>query len=410
MPRRPYKPLPLPEHHVTDPSALAACVDHLSRHALIGFDTEFVGEDTYRPDLCLIQVSTAERLFVIDPFESGPLGSFWELLHDPKRTVIVHAGREEVRLSRFQSGRPPAALFDMQIAAGLIGLTYPIGYAGLVQTVLGSRLNKGDTLSDWRRRPLSDSQIRYAYDDVRYLIPAYEKVHKRLTQYDRLGWAAEEFGEFIGRATAADVSEDRWRRVKGSGGLGRRELAVVKALYEWRDGVAERRNRPARTVMRDDVLVEVARRGARAPDDLHELRGIPRGEAEAITRAVRGANALPLSQCPPRVLSDQDPPQVAVLGSLLNVVLTDVCERLRLAQSLVCSMQDLKDLVRARQPGGALPDDSPFRGGWRREVILPHLERVLDGNLMVRVTNSQTPAPLEYIEPIPDADDEEGEV
>ena len=105
--------------------------------------------------------------------------------------------------------------------------------------------------------------------------------------------------------------------------------------------------------------------------------------------------------------SEQDPPQVAVLGSLLNVVLTDVCERLKLAQSLVCSQQDLKDLVRARQPEATLPDDSPFQNGWRREVILPHLERVLDGGLMVRVTNTRLAAPLEYIEPIMDDEEEE---
>jgi hypothetical protein len=92
------------------------------------------------------------------------------------------------------------------------------------------------------------------------------------------------------------------------------------------------------------------------------------------------------------------------------VVLTDVCERLKLAQSLVCSQQDLKDLVRARQPDATLSEDSPFLTGWRREHILPHLERVLDGGLMVRVNDTRLSAPLEYIEPIIDTDDDEGEV
>lgn len=403
MSRRPYQPAPLPEQLVSAPAELAGCVEHLAAHPLVGFDTEFVGEDTYRPELCLIQVSTAERLYLIDPYTCGPLDRFWALMHDPARTVIAHAGREEVRMCRFQSGTAPANLFDLQIAAGLVGLTYPIGYAGLVQLVLGARLNKGDTLSDWRRRPLSASQVRYAYDDVRYLIPAYTKIAAKLTRYDRMGWAADEFGGFIKWAVGdGEAAVERWRRVKGAGALRRRELAVLRAAFHWREGVAVRQNRPPRTVMRDDVLIEVARRGSRSADDVLHLRGVPPREAEAILAAVREANRLPADECPAPSEGEQDPPQVAVLGGLLNVVLNDVCDRLKLAQSLVCSQQDLKDLVRSKQPGGRLPADSPFLAGWRREAVLPHLERVLAGGLMVRVTDPRVPAPLEYIEPVPE--------
>jgi ribonuclease D len=364
----------------------------------MGFDTEFVGEDTYRPELCLIQVSTSERLYLIDPYQCGPLDRFWELMHDPNRTVVVHAGREEARMCRFQSSMPPAKLFDVQIAAGLIGLNYPIGYAGLVQIVLGTRLMKADTLSDWRRRPLSASQIRYAYDDVRYLIPAYERIVTKLTRYDRLGWAADEFTAAVRRSTGDGMVVERWRRVKGAGGLSRRELAVLRAAYEWREAVANRQNRPTRTVLRDDVLIEVARRGARDPGSVVGLRGVPRKEAEPLVRAIQAAVALPSLEFPHVIESEQDPPQVAVLASLLQVVLTNVCEHLKLAQSLVCSQQDLKDLVRARQPGGELPADSPFRNGWRQEHVLPRLEGVLNGHLMLRVTNPSAAAPLEYVD------------
>jgi ribonuclease D len=177
-------------------------------------------------------------------------------------------------------------------------------------------------------------------------------------------------------------------------------LAVLRAVFAWRLGVAERQDRPARSVMRDDVLLEVARRGSRSPDDVLALRGIPRGEGETIRAAVVAANALPPGELPAVVESEQDPPQVAILGALLNVVLGELCERLKLAQSLVCSQQDLKDLIRARQPGGELPHDSPFRAGWRREAVLPHLERILSGDLMVRVQNPAAATPLEYIEPV----------
>ena len=133
---------------------MTACLEHLGKSPAIGFDTEFVGEDSFRPELCLIQIATAEQLFVIDPFSVGPLEEFWKLLLDPARTTVVHAGREDIRLCFFQAGKPPADVFDVQVAAGLVGLTYPIGYAGLVHELLGQRMTKGETLTDWRRRPL----------------------------------------------------------------------------------------------------------------------------------------------------------------------------------------------------------------------------------------------------------------
>jgi len=399
MPRRTFRPAILPELFVSDATKLSVCVRDLARSAVIGFDTEFVGEDSYQPELCLIQVSTAERLYIIDPFACGSLDAFWTLLHDPNRVVLAHAAREEVRLCRFGSGQVPANLFDMQIALGFLGHTYPISYAGLVHEVLGVRLNKGDTLSDWRRRPLSDSQLRYAYDDVRYLIPAYDLVHARLKKLKRLEWAAEEFAIAIKRAIGGDDGTvERWRKIKGIGGLNRKELAVIRAVFGWRDRVAERWNRPARTVLRDDFLVEIARRGARSLDDLAELRGIPSKELEPIREAVRSALKLPAAEYPLEIESEYDPPQVATLGALLNVVLGDTCARIKLAPSLVCSSQDLKDLVRARQPGIALPADSPFADGWRREAVLPVLDSLLDGKLQVRVANPTATDPLEFVQ------------
>lgn len=143
MSRRRFAIPPLPEQVVDRPDQLAELVRHLRATPVVGLDTEFVGEDSYRPELCLVQVSTPDRLAIIDPFACGPLDDFWEVLLDPRRTTVVHAGREECRMCHFAVGRPPAAAFDTQIAAGLVGFTFPIGYAGLVQEVLGCVPVKG---------------------------------------------------------------------------------------------------------------------------------------------------------------------------------------------------------------------------------------------------------------------------
>src|SRR5437867_2481544 len=119
----------LPETIVAEPHELASCCAFLATCSEFGFDTEFVGEQTYHPQLCLIQVATAEKLFLIDPMTVGPLDRFWDVVVDPAQTVIVHAGREEVRLCHLRTGRTPGNLFDLQIAAGLAGLAYPLSHA-----------------------------------------------------------------------------------------------------------------------------------------------------------------------------------------------------------------------------------------------------------------------------------------
>ena len=405
MARRPGKRPALPEQLVTHPAQLSACLAHLAKAPLVGFDTEFVGEDAYRPELCLVQVSTAEQLFVVDPFECGPLDGFWELLLDPARTVVVHAGREDVRMCYFQSGSTPPNVFDVQIAAGLVGLTYPIGYGGLVSELLRQRMQKGETLTDWRQRPLTPAQVRYAYDDVRYLLPAHRKLTERLKRYKRLSWAEEEFAAAVKRAVADDGAVERWRKIKGIGALDRRGLAVARELYRWRDRFAERLNKPPRFLMRDDLLVEIAKRAPAKPEDLHTVRGLPRGQEEPILDAIRRGRTLPLEECPEPETRDNDSANVVRLGNLLNVVLADFAGRNRLAANLVSSGADLKAVVRARVEGTDLPD-VPLCRGWRSRAVLPELLAILSGETAIRVANPKSLDPLELVELEPEEDEQ----
>ena len=389
------KLIPLPEHVVAHPEQLAPCLDHLEQAPLIGFDTEFVGEDAYRPELCLVQIATADALYIVDPFACGPLERFWEILTDPAKTIVVHAGREDIRICNFAIGRSPT-VFDVQLAAGLVGYTYPIGYAGLVQDLLGNRMTKGETLTDWRRRPLQPGQIRYAFDDVRFLLPAWKKLTDRLKKLDRLAWAEEEFGGFVKKAVADDATLERWRKVKGTGGLDRKALAIVREVFGWRDGFAQRVNRPPRMLLRDDLIAEIAKRAPRTIEDLQMLRGLPRGEPEAILEAVRRARSLPPEELPELEPRDNDPAHVLLLASLLGVVLSDLCSRKRLASNLVASGQDLKGVVRAKAMNAELPD-LPLTRGWRAEHILPELLAVLNGQHAVRVVKPNSTAPLSYL-------------
>jgi ribonuclease D len=386
----------LPEQIIATGEELTACCTYLATCPVLGFDTEFVGEDTYHPRLCLVQVATAERLFLIDPLSTGPLDPFWKLILDPSHVVVVHAGREEVRLCRLWTGQTPGNLFDLQLAAGLAGLVYPLGHGGLVNQVLGIHLPKGETRTEWRHRPLTPEQIRYAFDDVRYLLPIYQKLRHRLEKQGRLDWAREEFARLAVNAAPEETSHEKWRKLRGLGSLDRRRLAVVRALHQWREERAAEVNRPPRTVLRDDLIVEVARRNPFQERDLHMVRGLPRRDLDTIVRVVKEAHALPVEQCPVPAERDQDPPQVALVSSVLSAVLADLCHRHRLAPNLVANNTDVKLLVRAHLVGEPYPEESALTSGWRARHLLPELLAVLEGRRMVRIADVRAEAPFAY--------------
>ncbi len=388
----------LPEQTVTRPEDLAACCEYLAGCRQFGFDTEFVGEDTFHPRLCLVQIATNERLILIDPLTVGPLDEFWRLVTDPDKLVIVHAGREEVRLCRLWTGRVPGNLFDLQIAAGLAGLAYPLGHAALVGQVLGVRLAKAETLTEWRDRPLTAQQIRYAFDDVRYLLDLWKHIDQRLERLGRQDWAREEFNRLAANAAPDEPATEKWRKLRGLGSLDRRRLAVVREVSRWREETAARTNRPARTIVRDDLIVEIARRSPARERDLQVIRGLRHRDLQAILDAVERAQALPLDQCPTVTERDLDPPQVGLVSNVLIAVLGDFCARNDLAPNLVASNQDVRQLVRSRLQGIPPPPQLPLMQGWRSQHVLPHLQAVLEGRRGIRIRDLTAEAPFAVIE------------
>jgi ribonuclease D len=392
----------LREEIVTQPEELAACCAELAACPHFGFDTEFVGEDTYHPSLCLIQVATPDRLYLIDPLTAGPLDAFWQLVVDPARIVVVHAGREEVRLCRLWTGRTPGNLFDLQLAAGLTGLAYPLGHGTLVNQVLGVQMAKGETLTEWRHRPLTAGQIRYAFDDVRYLLPVWRRVAARLDKLGRADWAREEFARLATNAAPEEPATEKWRKLRGLGSLDRRRLAIVRSLYRWREETAARTNRPTRSIVRDDLIVEIARRNPARERDLQVVRGLPRRDLEAIIQTVAEARGLPIEDCPAVFGREQDPPQVALVSNILAAVLGDLCVRRSLAPNLVANGNDVKLLVRSRLAGQPLPEESLLATGWRRDHILPDLLAVLEGRRNLRIADVAADAPLAYTDMTPE--------
>jgi ribonuclease D len=382
------------EHLITLPEELPACWEHLTACRRFGFDTEFVGEDTYHPHLCLIQVATPQRLILIDPLTVGPLDYFWSLVTDPANQVVVHAGREEIRLCRLWSGKDPGNLFDLQIAAGLVGLPYPLSHGNLVSQLLQIQLTKGETLTEWRERPLTASQIRYAFDDVRYLLALWQRLDSRLKALNRDQWAAEEFVRLAVNAFPEEVQLEKWRKLKGLGSLDRRRLAVVRALHQWRDAEAAETNRPTRAICRDDLLIEIAKRLPSRERDLKVIRGLPRRFAPGILKVVEQNRALPLEECPTAGDREPDSSQVGLITNVLSAVLGDFCVRNHLAPNLVANGTDIKLLVRAKLQRKPFSSESLLNQGWRRAHVLPELLAVLEGRASLRIADVHSESPF----------------
>jgi ribonuclease D len=364
----------------------------------IAFDTEFVSEHSYRTQLCLVQVAIPGQTAVIDPFPVGDMRPFWEAIAAPGHQTIVHAGREEIVFTLHATGKPPHDMIDVQLAAGLMGLEYPAGYGTLVSRLLGKKMNKGETRTDWRRRPLTAQQLAYALSDVEHLVALRDLILKRLAELGRSDWLKVETDSWLAEIEAARGRE-RWRRVSGSSGLSRRRLAIVRELWRWREEEAERRDCPARRVLRDDLIVELAKRELADPHKIRAVRGLERGDLKyalpKLAACIDRAMQLPEDKCP-EILRTETNPQQTMVTQLLSSALGSICREAHVAASLVGTANDVRDLV-SFHLGEALDPTPPLlMQGWRASVVGEVLKDLLFGRVSLRIADPRADQPLAF--------------
>lgn len=366
----------------------------------IGFDTEFVSEYSYYPDLCLVQVVADNGvLAVIDTKEIQEIDEFWRTLSDGDHLTIVHAGREEFRFCRRAVGAVPKHWFDVQLAAGMVGLDWPSAYGKLINRCLRLTLGKGETRTDWRRRPLTEGQLEYALQDVIHLPDLYSYLNDKLIKLGRTDWLVEETATWIDDVLESE-NRERWRRVSGLSKLPARAQVIAKELWRWRENQAQQRDVQPRRVLRDDLLVELARRGKTRPEQLKEIRGIQRRDIEPhlsdIAECIRSAkNMKPERQ--PRSSKPVLPTHVDMLTQFLGAALTSVCRGKSIAPNLVGTAQDVRELIADHLGCDAVNGGPPKLGrGWRAEIVGQQIHDVLDGKLALRITDPNGPAPLRF--------------
>jgi len=374
---------------VTTAEELAGLCEQLRDAGTFAFDTEFVMEDVFRPEVCVVQLATEEITAIVDPFEVQDLGPIWSLVADPGVEVVVHAGMEDLAICAEQGEVTPQNVFDCQIACGLVKTDFPLSLARLTRFLLGVRLKKSQTLTDWRRRPLSEAQVRYAADDVRYLPAARRELGRRLERRGRTAWSDEEMARFSRSETYIRGTNESVLKLKGAGGLDGEGLAIARELLKERSKLADRYNRPARAVVRDHLIIEIARHRWTDPSQITTLRGLNlRAQAvEALADAVRRARAQPPEEWPTPTPPSDETEREAALAQLAGAVIHGYCAAADLAHQLVATKKDMRIFVRALVRGEECPAGIGLSRGWRAENIGSLVREVFAGKRSVHVAS-----------------------
>lgn len=367
---------------VSTPDALAALIDELRASGQFAYDSEFIGELTYHPKLCLLQVASAKRVSLIDPLADLDLSAFWELLCDPSVEKIVHAGAQDVEPVVRHIGKEPANLFDTQIAAGMARYAYPIALAKLVMEITGAKLGKGLTFTHWDQRPLSAMQLRYAADDVRYLPAVRAAIGNRLEKLGHVDWAKQECAAMCNASQYVFDPQTAYLRVRGASSLPPQGLAVLRELTIWRDQAARQEDVPPRAMLKDEILMALSRNPVRSIDKLSRVRGLPRpiesAHGQQIVDATLHAMALPRTQMPEPRAHEPSPTERFCAESLWAAAQA-ICASQGVDPALATTHTEIADLFRrltANQP----TDDLRLFKTWRAEALgKPLLELIREG-------------------------------
>ncbi|HST35084.1 MAG TPA: ribonuclease D [Allosphingosinicella sp.] len=375
---------------ITDSETLEKLCERLARSDYVAVDTEFMRENTYWPDLCLIQVANSEEAAAIDPKAEGidmaPLMNLFVNNEDVLK--VFHAGGQDIEIVFNLTGGTPHPLFDTQVAAMALGLGEQVGYSNLVESLLGRNLDKGARFTDWGRRPLDKRQIDYAIGDVTHLAELFPKMLERLKRTGRGAWLDQEMERIADKANYLNDPALAWKRVKiqtrRADALGR-----LKALAAWREIEARGKNLPRGRIMKDETLADVAMHPPSGQEALGNVRGLSaawRGNdiGARMMEALAGAEPLPPAELPVR--EDRGPGlgrEGALVADLLKLLLKIRARESNVAPRLVAKSEELEMLAAGRRDGLAILE------GWRYEEFGRDALDLVEGRLAFAILDGK---------------------
>ncbi len=387
---------------ITTTDALNDLVARLAQSDFVTVDTEFMRENTYWPELCLVQIANDKEAAAIDPMADGiDLASLLDLLCDNDDVLkIFHAGGQDVEIIFNLTGKTPQPIFDTQIAMMAVSQSEQIGYANMVESWLGVSVDKGARFTDWSRRPLTDRQIEYAIGDVTYLSEIFPKMLKKLHATERGKWLNAEMEKLADPGNYRSDPDNAWRRIKAQG-RDPKMLGRLKALAAWREGEAQHKDIPRGRIMRDETLADIAGNPPKKQADLAKVRGLSNAWKDndigkRMMDAVDDAAPLPKDEMPSK--NRRGAPlgkEGALVTDLLKLLLKIRSREIDIASRLLTKADELEALASGVR-------DLNILKGWRYDVFGKDALELVEGHLGFAVKDGRLK--MSRIEDEPDED------
>lgn len=367
-------------HYIESNLALAEFCASIADCKLCAIDTEFVREKTYYPLLALIQIATETDQACIDPLKIDDFSPLLQIFGNHGMVKILHSPSQDLELFEHNFATLPDPVFDTQLAAAVLGYANQIGYADLVNRISKVQLEKKYTRTDWSRRPLSEGELDYAMDDVRYLLTLYEELTAQLQQRGRESWIEADLRKLSDPQNYQVDFANLWKKLRGVMKLKGAALNVADQLCRWREQVAIDKNRPRRWIMKDEDIIDIARFKPGSLRDLQQIGALSadyiKKNGEAILQVLEQARAMDAAQYPKHdEFTRLDNRQQAVADCLMAIA-KEIAERNQIALSSVLSKKDIDKLVAGNRKNKLMQ-------GWRYEMLGQQLSRFLDGELAV---------------------------
>lgn len=383
----PHVPQDPPDTVETQDDLLSLCAS-LRDAGRFAYDSEFIGEETYYPKFCVIQVATVERVTLIDTLKDMDLTPFWEVIADEKVETLVHAGQQDLEPVYRELERPPQNVFDTQIAAAFIGLGYPTALNKIVKALLKADLGPGLKFSQWDDRPLSDVQKHYAANDVRYLPLMHERLREQLDARGRTEWARQENALLADPATYQVTPAGQRLRMRGAGMLDPLRRARLEALVQWRDRAAREFDVPPRSLVKDALLLELTRLDPITIESLRRVRGLPRPVKGRLGEDILQALLEARPEVEPREegsrrLSRREIDLVREHADQIWQRVRARCQQADVDPAIVASKREFVHLVRRYRERDHWQErlgESRLGRGWRREMLGEVLKDPPPGN------------------------------
>lgn len=360
-------------------SALENLLHEASQHKVVAIDTEFMRRNTFYPQVALLQLCFDDKAWLIDPLAITELGSLVDFMVNPNIVKVLHSASEDLEVFQHWLGVLPTPLFDSQRAAGLLGRGFGMGYRALVEDICGVQLDKGETRSDWLKRPLTASQCDYAGQDVTHLLSIWHTLSGECEQAGKTQWVFSD-GQDAANTLASNAGQ-YYKKIKSAWKLDKRQLASLIAISDWREHTARERDKPRSWIIDDKACFELAETAPQNWESLKACADVPssstRRYGEEIIAVLSAHSAVEESALPERLPGPLNSEQRNFLKKV-KAEARRIAGTLAVAPEAVLPSKDYELLVREAQ-GESLDVPSLWRG-WREQQVITPLRKFLSGS------------------------------